>query len=218
MTLEPSESTELAACEQVIAKGLNHFVQVGNALIRIRDLKLYRATHATFAAYCKERWDMAKSQAYRAIEAAQVVGVLPIKSEEVRMSPIGGQSLPAPASERVVRPLTQLEPAQQPVAYAKAVEAAGGGAPTAKQVQAAVDELKPKRDEFANALGFETTEEATEAVEEADQPKKKSPAYRPSNGMQYARMAITQLEKIDPRDTQRTEAFDHVNAWIQKQN
>ena len=215
MTLEPSESTELAACEQVIAKGLNHFVQVGNALIRIRDLKLYRATHSTFAAYCKEKWSMSRIHAHRTIEAAQVVGVLPLKSE---MLPIGNKSLPAPKSEAVVRPLTQLEPEQQSIAYAKAVEAAGGEAPTAKQVQAAVDELKPKRDEFANALGFETTEEATEAVEEADQPKKKSPAYRPSNGMQYARMAITQLEKIDPRDTQRTEAFDHVNAWIQKQN
>ena len=212
MTLEPSESSELQACEQVIAKGLNHFVQVGNALIRIRDLKLYRATHATFAAYCKERWDMAKSQAYRVIEAAQVVGVLPIKSEEVKMSPIGGQSLPAPASERVVRPLTQLEPYQQPAAYARAVEMANGEAPTAKQVQAAVEEVKPRDvgTEFVNACGFETKEQASEAVKEAEMPK---PAY----GMRYAKEAVKLLASIAKNDKQRREALDHVLAWIENQ-
>lgn len=211
MTLEPSESTELQACEQVIAKGLNHFVHVGNALIRIRDLKLYRATHATFAAYCKERWDMAKSQAYRVIEAAQVVGVLPIKSEEVKMSPNGGQSLPAPASERVVRPLTQLEPERQPAAYARAVEMANGEAPTAKQVQAAVEEIKPKDvgTELANAMGFETKEEAVKAVEESE--------VKPAYGMRYAKEAVKLLASISKHDKQRREALDHVLAWIENQ-
>ncbi len=207
--LADSESSELASCEQVIAKGLTHFVEVGNALIRIRDLKLYRATHATFAAYCKERWDMAKSQAYRVIEAAQVVGVLPIKSEEVKMSPNGGQTLPAPTSERVVRPLTKLEPAQQPAAYTRAVEMANGEAPTAKQVQAAVEEIRPKH-ELANAMGFSTTEDATEAVNEADAPK-------PSIGMRYAKEAIKVLSGIDKNDKQRREALNHVLAWIENQ-
>jgi hypothetical protein len=39
---------------------------------------------------------------------------------------------------------------------------------------------------------------------------------RPSNGTQYAKMAVVQLEKISPNDTQRAAAFDVVVDWIEK--
>jgi hypothetical protein len=45
---QKSRRTEL---ENVIERGLSTFVEVGNALLEIRDSKLYRETHPTFEAY-----------------------------------------------------------------------------------------------------------------------------------------------------------------------
>jgi N6-adenosine-specific RNA methylase IME4 len=72
-----SESTQLALrsldeCEVVIERGRQAFVDVGNALAEIRDRLLYRETHATFEAYCKERWGLGKSYVYYQIAAAEV--------------------------------------------------------------------------------------------------------------------------------------------------
>jgi hypothetical protein len=82
------------------------FVEVGNALLSIRDNRLYRITHRTFEAYCKGKWGMKKSHAYRLIDAASVA---------VNLSPMGDN--PKPTSERQVRLLTKLEPEQQKTAW-----------------------------------------------------------------------------------------------------
>ncbi|HAM73007.1 MAG TPA: hypothetical protein DCM86_15315, partial [Verrucomicrobiales bacterium] len=66
-----------------------------------RDGKLYKSTHSTFEAYCKERWGMGKAYANRTIQAAQVVGLLPT---DTKVAPMGAN----PPSERVLRPLTKL--------------------------------------------------------------------------------------------------------------
>lgn len=50
------ESTRLAELEHVIERGLTTFVEVGQALMEIRDSRLYRDTHAAFEDYCRERW------------------------------------------------------------------------------------------------------------------------------------------------------------------
>lgn len=44
----------------------------------------------------------------------------------------------------------------------------------------------------------------------------KKPMSRPNNGLQYAKMAIVQLEKISPTDEQRVEAFELVMDWIKE--
>jgi hypothetical protein len=41
--------------------------------------------------------------------------------------------------------------------------------------------------------------------------------YRPSSAMEYAEMAILQLDKINLKDTQRDDALDHIIAWINKE-
>ena len=55
--LTKTETASLTDCEQVIERGMATFVDVGRALLQIRDKRLYRGTHASFDAYCKERWD-----------------------------------------------------------------------------------------------------------------------------------------------------------------
>ena len=58
MKLAALEICTLAECEDVINRGLATFVEVGNALLRIRDERLYRAEFGTFEAYCRQRWQM----------------------------------------------------------------------------------------------------------------------------------------------------------------
>ena len=86
---------------------------------------------------------------------------------------------------------------------ASAVEMANGESPTAKQVQAAVEEVKPKDvgTELANAMGFETKEEAVKAVEESE--------VKPAYGMRYAKEAVKLLASISKHDKQRRGVASH---------
>lgn len=72
------------------------FVEVGNALMRIRDGRLYRATHATFEAYCLQKWDFSKTHVNRLVAASEVVE---------NVTPIGVK----PANEAQACPLTRIE-------------------------------------------------------------------------------------------------------------
>lgn len=85
----------LVELEGVIERGRETFIEVGNALLEIRDGLLYRDTHATFEAYCRERWGFSRRQANRLIEASEVAEVL---------GPIG----PNPTNEAQARELAPL--------------------------------------------------------------------------------------------------------------
>lgn len=47
----PTETTK-ASVEQTIERGLNSFVEVGEALAKVRDLRLYRDEYGTFEELC----------------------------------------------------------------------------------------------------------------------------------------------------------------------
>jgi hypothetical protein len=128
--LNQDELLELADRELVIQKGLKTFYEVGEALLAIREKRLYRQSYDTFAEYCQQRWDMSKTHANRLIGASEVVE---------NLTPMGV----IPETERQVRPLTQLDrPEAQQAAWRQAVDDAPEGKPTAKQVQAVVNEMK----------------------------------------------------------------------------
>lgn len=74
--LSIEEDGELEALEAVIDRGRKSFLEVAGALVRIREGKLYRKTHTTFEAYCRERWDFSRDTAYDLMAAASVVGTL----------------------------------------------------------------------------------------------------------------------------------------------
>jgi hypothetical protein len=75
----------LAAAEELIANAAKAFLNAGVALKAIRDKKLYVWPHETFEAYVEARWDISRAQAYRLIEAAEIVKAL---------SPFGDTPLP----------------------------------------------------------------------------------------------------------------------------
>lgn len=144
LALTTTERAQLAECEAVIEEGLRTFVDVGNALLTIRDKRLYRDEYGTFEAYCQERWGWTRQHANRTIAAAEIVR---------NLEPMGSISGPVtfqnsqyrvtvcPTSERQIRSLTSLEPEQQREIWALAVETAPEGKVTGAHVQKVVDKL-----------------------------------------------------------------------------
>lgn len=171
MTLEAKTLTpellDLMEHEKVIEQGMQTFLDVGWALLAIRDGKKYRhAGYATFEAYCDKRWEIPRQHAYRLIDAAQVAGVL---------SPIG--DIPEPTSEGQLRPLAPLrdDPDKAREAWAKAVEGArtaGRDAPTGADVAAAV----------AKVNGDGLPDEPVEVDPTPEPPKERKPPTKPDLG------------------------------------
>lgn len=125
------ETNQLAECEAVIERGLNTFVEVGQALLAIRDARLYRLTHGTFEDYCRERWGMERNYANKLVAAASV------------MEDLGTVVPILPANESQARPLTALDtPEERQTAWQRAVETAPEGKVTGRHVQAVVDEMR----------------------------------------------------------------------------
>jgi phage N-6-adenine-methyltransferase len=127
--LDPNEVQRLEALEATIDAGMQTFVQVGSALLEIRDTRLYRATHTAFDDYCRARWGMQRAHAYRLIDAAQVAA---------NLSPIGV----IPATESQARVLATLEPDAQREVWQQAIDTAPNGRMTAAHVQSVVDEYR----------------------------------------------------------------------------
>lgn len=112
--LSVEERDDLKACETLISRGLTHFVDVGNALLTVRDKKLYRSEFATFEDYCRERWQIGRSHSYRLISAAEVA-----------------QDIPELQYERQARELALLSSELRIIAFDIAKGLAPDGEPTA---------------------------------------------------------------------------------------
>lgn len=114
MTIEAlilTEHNRLVELERTIEAGLKTFVDVGNALLEIRDGKLYRGTDGTFEEYCGNRWSFTSVQAKRLIDGAIIA---------TNIEPTGSKIV----SESHLRPLKNLRPDEQREVYQRAVETA----------------------------------------------------------------------------------------------
>ena len=70
--LSEADQMDLYVCEEVVSSGWNTFVQVGLALARIRDRKLYRIEFHRFETYCQAKWQYGRNYVNCLISAAQV--------------------------------------------------------------------------------------------------------------------------------------------------
>lgn len=120
--LTVAEATALAENERVIERGIQTFTEVGNALLRIRDGRLYRAEFSTFEDYCRERWGFSDSRARQLIGAAQTVTTVTV------------DGLPAPTSERQARELARVPEPERAEVWRETVERTGGR-PTAAAIR-----------------------------------------------------------------------------------
>ena len=129
--LSPLNSAEVSAlnhCERRVTEGLERFCDVGDALGSIRDNRLYRATHANFESYCRERWGWGERRARQLITAAEVALEL---SETGTIVP----------NEAQARELAKVEPEKRAEVLAKAAQA---GPVTAKAIKHAAQAVEPE--------------------------------------------------------------------------
>lgn len=126
------ESGRLAHLERVIEAGLQTFYDVGEALMEIRENRLYRQTHRSFEAYTKERWGMGKSRAHQLMEAARTVAAI---SGPVTEGDPSTMVEVLPVNERQVRALSGLDDQAKREVWAEAVHRAPDSKPTAGLVQ-----------------------------------------------------------------------------------
>lgn len=127
--------SRLEELEGVIQRGFQTFIEVGNALLEIQNSQLYKESHSSFEAYLKERWNLERRRAYQLIDAAEIAA-------DVNQGSQNGKALPAPTSERQIRPLKALPKEQRSEAYTEAVAKNNGEAPTGKQVAESADKRK----------------------------------------------------------------------------
>jgi site-specific DNA-methyltransferase (adenine-specific) len=135
--LNIEERNELERCEVVIKQGLQTFVEVGQALMLIRDKRLYRAEYGTFENYCNEKWNLSRNFVNKTIAASNVVS-------NIEMGTM------VPKTERQARPLTKVEPELQTEVWQETVNRHGDNI-TAKKVEEVVKDFKPLNDELKQA-------------------------------------------------------------------
>ena len=123
------QASRLAELEKVIEGGVRQFMATGQALMEVRDEKLYRDTLKTFASYCEGRWGFTQQYATQLCRSAEAVGQI----EKVK--PL----VSLPANERQVRPLTQLPEEERGDAWEEAVETAPEGRVTSAHVERVVE-------------------------------------------------------------------------------
>ena len=115
--LTQTENAKLRKHEDVIQRGKATFLEVGNALLAIRDERLYRQDHSSFEDYCAKRWGFSKRHAYRLIESSEVV--------ETVCDPLG--HTPPPENERQIREVAKAPPEKQAEVWEAAVQTAPKG-------------------------------------------------------------------------------------------
>jgi hypothetical protein len=138
--LNIDESHELERCEVVIKQGLQTFIEVGQALMTIKEKRLYRISFKTFEDYCTHKWGMVQQSATRLIRAYETV-------TNLQSEPMGSL---LPESERQVRPLTSLEPEIQKEVWNEVVKQSEETKQTitAAKVQSVVNDWKPVNEEI----------------------------------------------------------------------
>lgn len=132
--LTVEETQNLQEQEGRIEQGFRlFFAEVGDALRCIQEGRLYRASFSSFEDYCRDRWQIGRTYAYRLIEAAKTVSLL------------RSAGAPEPQNERQVRELLQLkDPQLQIEAWLEAVETSNGN-PASQQVQEVVSQIKAQK-------------------------------------------------------------------------
>lgn len=145
---EPLSAEEKADFKRLTAKVKKtekSVFECAEALKEIRTRRLYRESFKTFEDYVQKTMKISRSFAYRLLAKEAIEG-------EIVQDP----ELPKPTSEVQIRALAQVPEGQRQDVYRQAVEAAGGKAPTTKQVKVAVDQHKQAEVEKQKAAEAET--------------------------------------------------------------
>lgn len=118
--------------ENTIAIYLRAFVEVGHALLDIKERDLYRESYPSFEAYCRDRWNFGRDYGYRLMTAATVADNL--------LTIVNTDELPA--NEAQARELVGLEPWQQQEVWRTLTETFETKVITASMTKAFADAMR----------------------------------------------------------------------------
>jgi hypothetical protein len=119
--LSIDDQADLTRLERIVERGRVHFLEVAAALAEIKGRKLYKSTHRTWEAYCRERWGFSRSHSYRLIDAGRYcqeqaeAGLPAPKSEYAARQKIEHAARQARRSrQRLVPDPNELDPEDEP--------------------------------------------------------------------------------------------------------
>lgn len=130
----------LSQNEDIIEAGVKSFLDVGNALIDIRDGKQYAGKFDTFEEYCQKRWGFSRPRAYQYIESATAVADLSTIVDKKIDDSNGKTSIPAPENEAQARAVAESapDPRTRQKVWQQAVASAPKDATGAPRITAAI--------------------------------------------------------------------------------
>ncbi len=121
------------------------FIEVGTALMEIREGRLYREQgYETFEAYCQERWGWSRRYSYNLMVAAEAV------SDVCAIAHTDAAPLPPPKNEGQARELARLPDAETRREVWQQVREEHGEAVTAADVRRAADAARGIRGATTN--------------------------------------------------------------------
>jgi hypothetical protein len=175
--LSTVEKFELERLEAVIEKSQRAAFDFCSALQQIRDGRLYRETHKTFAAYCKARWAIGKRRAFQLAKAADApTHVLDGKGTAVPLSISARMEIskaPPEQRDRVMRTARGIQADKNKSPRKAKRSAAEMPSITAASVKEAVEQIGTEpaeqkqpttKAEMAIAQAFQLTDLAREVV------------------------------------------------------
>jgi hypothetical protein len=155
--LTVSEKGELRKLETTIEKGMQSFFEVGSALMKIRDSRLYRDQWKTFEAYCEDRFDLSRRRAYQLIESVKTV-------ERVDLCTSGTQKSVSDIipTERAARAIAQVPEQELQEVLDEVVEQhkTTGEPVTAKTIKEAAKKVADKKPEATKSEQIELNRKA----------------------------------------------------------
>jgi N6-adenosine-specific RNA methylase IME4 len=218
--LTTQEAVDLGHYEAIIDRGLTTFREVGEALMAIREARLYRADYQTFEDYCQQRWGMTKTHANRLVQSAETL---------MNLTPIGAI---LPSTESQARPLTALEPDQQREAWRRVIESTPPDQITAKVVLQAAQAIRKEqrasvRDETPPPSPLPNGKYRIIYADPPWQYQNTMPEYFKEQADHYPLMTIQQISELPIKDIAEKdsvlfmwatspilpEALDVVKAW-----
>ena len=110
-----AEQLDLYSCESVLEMDEQNFVEVGRALGRIRDGRLYRGDFPSFDIYCRQKWQYARRYVDDLIASAELSRHLSANCAQQK-----------PWHESQLRPLIGLTKEKAQAAWDHAVQMARG--------------------------------------------------------------------------------------------
>ena len=148
--LTQEETTQLAEAVETVRQGMGTFLEVGRALMRIRDLRLYRNLAPTFEVFCSKVLGLSKQHCYNYIACSDVFGMLESRPE------FAGR---LPQNEAQTRPLRSLDQETAIDVWTEVVAQSSDGPITAALVRAVAKKRLP-----ASASGTDAAGKSPEAV------------------------------------------------------